>query len=141
MQTSRPDEYAAILWISDNLEEGVILEAVGGSYSGYGRISTHTGISTLLGWTYHEYQWRGDFSVQGSRESDTAVIYTTDNIGEAKDLIEYYGIDYVYVGPLERTKYQPPDHPPINEEKFLDFMRVIYRVGDVTIFAVEDEGS
>ena len=141
MQRSRPDEYAAIQWISANLEEGVILEAVGGSYSGYGRISTHTGLSTLLGWTYHEYQWRGDFSFQGSRESDTALIYTTDNIDTAKELIQNYGIDYVYVGSLERTKYQPPDHPPINEEKFLDFMRVIYRVGDVTIFAVEEEGS
>jgi uncharacterized membrane protein len=141
MKTSRPDEYAAIQWISTNLDEGVILEAIGGSYSGYGRISTHTGISTLLGWTYHEYQWRGDFSVQGSRESDTAVIYTTDNIDVAKALLQNYGIDYVYVGSLERTKYQPPDHPPINEEKFLDFMRVIYRVGDVTIFAVMEEGS
>lgn len=141
MERTRPDEYAAIQWISSNLDEGVILEAVGGSYSSFARISTHTGLSTLLGWTYHEYQWRGDFSVQGSRESDTALIYTTDNIEIAKNLIDNYGIDYVYVGPLERTRYQPPDHPPINEEKFLEFMRVIYKFGEVTIFALQEEGS
>jgi uncharacterized membrane protein len=141
MERSRPGEYAAIQWINANLDRGVILEAVGGSYSGYGRVSTHTGLPTLLGWTYHEYQWRGDFSVQGSREGDVAEIYTTD-VGEtAKELINKYGIDYVYVGPLERTKYQPPEYPPINEEKFLSFMSVIYRVGDVTIYTNIDGGS
>jgi uncharacterized membrane protein len=141
MENSRPGEYAAIQWINDNLNHGVILEAVGGSYSGYGRISTHTGLPTLLGWTYHEYQWRGDFSVQGSRESDVAEIYTTDVTETAQDLINKYGIDYVYIGPLERTKYQPPDFPPINEEKFLNFMGLIYRMGDVTIYETIEEGS
>jgi uncharacterized membrane protein len=141
MENSRPGEYAAIQWINDNLNHGVILEAVGGSYSGYGRISTHTGLPTLLGWTYHEYQWRGDFSVQGSRESDVAEIYTTDVTETAQDLINKYGIDYVYIGPLERTKYQPPDFPPINEEKFLNFMGLIYRKGDVTIYETIDAGS
>jgi hypothetical protein len=135
MQRSRPDDYTAIKWINSNLHRGVILEAIGGSYSVYARISTHTGLSTLLGWPYHEYQWRGDFSVQGSRESDAAVIYTTDNVETAKELINQYGIDYVYVGSLERTKYQPPDYPPINEEKLLSFMGVIYKSGDVTIYA------
>ncbi len=141
MEKSRPDEYAAILWISANLDDGVILEAVGGSYSGYGRISTHTGLPTLLGWTYHEYQWRGDFSVQGSREGDVALIYTTDVAEIAMDLIDKYDIDYIYVGPLERTKYQPPEYAPLNEDKFLNFMNIVYRVGDVTIFATPDSGT
>jgi uncharacterized membrane protein len=34
-------------------------EAVGGSYSGYARVSTHSGLPAVLGWPGHESQWRG----------------------------------------------------------------------------------
>jgi uncharacterized membrane protein len=141
MERSRPNEYAAIQWIDENLDDGVILEAVGGSYSSFGRVSTHTGISTLLGWPYHEFQWRGDFSYQGSREGDIAEIYTTDDWELAKTLIIEHGVDYVFVGTLERSKYQPPEFAPINEEKFSNFMKMVYKKGEVTIYALPENGS
>lgn len=141
MERSRPDEYAAFRWIDENLDDGVILEAVGGSYTSYGRVSTHTGLSTLLGWPYHEFQWRGDFSYQGSREGDIAEIYTTDDWEAARTLIMEYGVDYVFVGSLERSKYQPPEFAPINEEKFSNFMRVVFKKGEVTIYALPENGS
>lgn len=141
MQRSQPEDYAAIQWINDNLEPGIILESVGGSYSQYARISTHTGFPTLLGWPYHEFQWRGDFSVQGSRESDVAEIYTSVDAHRTKDLIDFYGIDYVYIGPLERITFQPPEYPAIDEGKFKDIMRLIYHINQVSIYARIEEGS
>jgi uncharacterized membrane protein len=134
-EVSSPDEYDAIQWINSNLEDGVIAEAVGGSYTNYARISTHTGLSTVLGWPGHELQWRGGADEQGTRESDIEQLYTTRSWQEAKDIVDRYGIDYIYVGSLERSKYQPFD-----ERKFLAFMDEIYENDNVTIYAVKNNG-
>jgi YYY domain-containing protein len=135
LETSTPDEYAAIQWINENLEDGIIAEAVGGSYTNYARISTHTGLSTVLGWPGHELQWRGGAEEQGTRESDIEKLYTTRSWQEAQTIIDQYGIDYVYVGYLERNTYQPFD-----ERKFLAFMDEIYKNNSVTIYAVKSNG-
>ena len=59
---SDPGDSAAIAWIRANLPPtATILEAAGGSYSTEGaeRVSMSTGNPTLLGWDFHERQWRG----------------------------------------------------------------------------------
>jgi len=63
---SAADDYAAIQWINAGLPRGVIAEAArsGSSYSGYGRIATHTGLPAVLGWDFHEWQWRGSWAEQ-----------------------------------------------------------------------------
>jgi uncharacterized membrane protein len=134
-EASSPDEYEAIQWINENLEGGIIAEAVGGSYTNYARISTHTGLSTVLGWPGHELQWRGGAEEQGNRQSDIEQLYTTRSWQEAKDIVDRYGIDYIYVGHLERNSYQPFD-----ERKFLAFMDEIYKNNSVTIYALKSNG-
>jgi uncharacterized membrane protein len=53
-------EYEAARWLSENLRgKPIVLEAVGGDYSQYGRVSARTGLPTLLGWPFHEAQERG----------------------------------------------------------------------------------
>ena len=62
MRASRPAEVAAIEWILANVNPAaVVVESSGGSYSpeGAGRVSMSTGNPTLLGWDFHEMQWRG----------------------------------------------------------------------------------
>jgi uncharacterized membrane protein len=135
-EASNPDEYEAIQWINRNLESGIITEAVGGSYTNYARISTHTGLSTVLGWPGHELQWRGGAEEQGSRQSDIEKLYTTRSWQEAKAIVDQYGIDYVYVGSLERNTYQPFD-----ERKFLAFMEAVYQNNSVSIYAVKSSGE
>jgi uncharacterized membrane protein len=56
-------------------------------------------------------------------------------------LIVEHGVDYVFVGTLERSKYQPPEFAPINEEKFSNFMKMVYKMGEVTIYAMPENGS
>jgi len=121
---NNPADFQLAGWIQANLKpvDGrlpVILEAWGGSYSDYARIATHTGFPTVLGWDFHEAQWRGSWDkavVRGkdpgdtvlNRRQDVDTIYTTTDLNQAKALLLKYGVDYVYVGDMERDKYK--DH-------------------------------
>ena len=101
-----PGDYAAIQWLRDS-EQGtpVILEAVGGQYTGYGRISAATGLPTLLGWAGHEYQWRGETPEPGIREPVVRDIYSALNLQSVSSLLDSYGVQYIVVGGLEREAY------------------------------------
>jgi YYY domain-containing protein len=122
------EDYRAFAFMR-TLEDGVVAEAVGGQYSEYARLSTFTGMPTVLGWPGHESQWR-DASLQGSRQDDIQTLYTTPYWETAQEIIDRYDIRYVYVGPLERSAY------PVNEEKFNLFLHPIYQQGNVTIYEV-----
>lgn len=124
-----PDDYDAIHWIQKNIKgQPVILESQGDSYTDYGRISSNTGLPTVLGWTVHEWLWRGDYSIPAARLDDVRALYE-DDLNKTRDLISKYDIKYVYVGQLERTKYTL-----LNENKFEILGKVIYEKGTVRIY-------
>jgi uncharacterized membrane protein len=136
LEQETPDDYAAIQWIQKHLPTGVLAEAVGGSYTEFARISAHTGLSTVLGWDFHEVQWRNGVEGQGSRRDDIRMLYETREAEEAETIIDRYGIDFVYVGPLERRTYQP-----LVEQKFAAFLVPVYSQGEVTIYARKPLGG
>ncbi len=129
----RPDDYAAIQWLRANAAlDAVMLEATGGSYTEYNWISAHTGIPTLLGWGGHELQWRGNYDEPARREPDIQTIYKSVDAAKTQALLDAYGIDYVYVGQLERAKYG------VNQAVLRKFDRMMTRVfeqGNVVIYA------
>ena len=84
--------------------ESVIVEAVG-EWSESGLISRSTGVPTVFNWPGHEIQWRGSTDAFDGREQDVATIYQTLDEEEAGNLFAKYDVDYVYVGPRERSKY------------------------------------
>jgi YYY domain-containing protein len=137
LASSKPDDHAAIAWLNENVEGApVILEAPGTGGSSYvyeGRVSALTGLPTLLGWAGHEGQWRGSYDVQHAREPDIETIYNTLDREAALTLLDKYDITYIYVGPLERTKY---DARALG--KFGQFMDIVYQEGDVTIYKKGD---
>ena len=124
-----PEEAAAIEFLR-SVPDGVIAEAVGDGYSGYARISTHTGLQTVLGWPGHESQWRGSFVPQGSRREDISKLYATARWEEAQLIIEKYNIRYIYIGILERTS------TPVNEEKFKTYLKPVFQKGETVIYEV-----
>jgi uncharacterized membrane protein len=130
LDANRPMEALAIDWINQNLDTGVVAEAVGGSYSEFARVSTYTPLTTVLGWDWHEIQWRGTVEPQGSRRADIERLYRTRDWREARQIIERYSIDFVFVGPLERQTYGN-----IDEEKFVAFMTPIYENESVRIYS------
>ena len=123
------DEAAAIAWL-ERAPDGVILEAVGGSYTGYARISTNTGLPTVLGWPGHESQWRGGYEEIGSRQGDVEAIYTISNWEETKRLLGIYDVRYIVVGMLEETTYT------VNREKFEYYLEPVFTQGGVMIYLV-----
>ena len=121
IQHSDPGEYQTIHWILKNSIEGPILEAVGDDYSEHGRISSSTGIPTLLGWKGHEFQWRGSANSINKRELHVAEIYQTTDSIRRKYLLDKYRIKYIYVGVRERAKY-----PKLNLESSDRLQQVFY---------------
>ncbi|NTW03922.1 MAG: hypothetical protein HGA19_22050, partial [Oscillochloris sp.] len=120
---------AAITWLRNDATPGsVILEATeiintqevavgtqapicGGAYNseGYAGVSAASGIPTILGWKGHEDQWRGGDPIVAAelqpRCTDVYRIYSSTNVDEARQLLNKYGVRYVYVGGLERQNY------------------------------------
>jgi len=139
MAAFNPDDYAAILWLRDNVSgTPTIVEAVGGQYSpeGHGRVSASTGIPTLLGWAGHEYQWRG-YSTPEPAERDPIIrdIYTVpgwDN-SNITNVLNGYDVAYIYVGNLERSTYGSNGRLP-GTNKFNEQLEVAYQNGSVTIY-------
>ena len=133
---SQPEDYAAIAWLNENLEGApVILEKPGTGGSSYvyeGRVSALTGLPTLLGWAGHENQWRGNYEVQSAREPDIETIFNTLDGEAALALLDKYDVTYVYVGPLERSEYDPR-----GLEKFARLLDVAYENDGVTIYRVK----
>ena len=129
MKTTYPDDLEAINWIQKTIKnQPVMLEAQGDSYTDYGRISANTGLPTPLGWTVHEWLWRGSYSFPESRLADIKNLYEGD-INQTRTLIQKYKIKYVFIGTLERTKY-----PNINEDKFGNLGTKVYQKGTVSIY-------
>jgi YYY domain-containing protein len=105
LRATAPGDVEAIAWLRENAPgDAVVLEAAGPDYSqfGHARISTFTGLQTVIGWGGHEVQWEHQ---PGNRMQQVAAAYRTTDPRVARALIDKYGIDYVVVGPLERTEY------------------------------------
>jgi YYY domain-containing protein len=135
VQVHHPDEYEAIRWLNDNVSgTPIILEAVGGAYSDYARISSRTGLPTVIGWPGHERIWRGSDEPINGRQEDVALTYTTTSPREAKAILEKYDVEYVYVGHLEEEAYGAA-----GLAKFAAFMEVAFRNESVTIYRMPRE--
>jgi YYY domain-containing protein len=157
---SNPDDWAAIQWLNANAETGlpagtvpVILEApsapisgtvyTGGSYHYEGRISTFTGFPTLLGWAYHESQWRGNYDEQAKREPVIATIYSTSDGQEMLNLLHQWNVSYVILGQSEmnyiRALCSLPEWkctPSMALRKFEAVLQPVFTQGQVTIYRV-----
>jgi YYY domain-containing protein len=126
------DELAGIRWLRDHVKGApTIVEATGGSFTYYGRVSVYTGLPTLLGWGGHELQWRGNYEEPGKREPVIETIYTSPDVEETAALLDQYDVEYVYLGPLERDTYQI-SQPVL--AKFESLMDVVFQQGEVTIY-------
>lgn len=127
MSRDNPDEAMAINWLKQ-APYGVVVEAVGGSYSNYARISTLTGLPTVLGWPGHESQWRGGYELQGNRQEDVKLLYETNSWDTVVEITKRYNIRYIYIGSLERSTYR------VLDTKFQQKLNPLYLQGNVVIY-------
>lgn len=139
-ETYRPDDAQAAAWLRDQ-PFGVIAEAVGGSYSSsHARMATYTGLPAVLGWDFHEIQWRGGGDLVYPRRDDMAVLYCTSDWAEAEAILDRYQIRYLVVGPVEITTYSAGENrcpSGLNASKFRQHLDLAYANSQVSIYVVE----
>ncbi|HZE87164.1 MAG TPA: DUF2298 domain-containing protein [Methylomirabilota bacterium] len=132
LQTLYPADYKAIHWINEHIKgQPIILEAQGDSYTDYGRVSTNTGLPTVLGWTVHEWLWRGTYDIPAPRINEVKTMYETTDVKEANTLLKKYNVKYVFIGALEYQKY-----PLLDETKFKELGKVAYHNGMTKIYQI-----
>ena len=127
-ENQNSNEADAISYLAE-LPYGVVAEAVGGSYSGYGRVSRLSGFPTVLGWPGHELQWRGGGEEIGSRETDIRLLYEVSDWGSAELILDQYQIRYVFIGSNERNQYR------VLEEKFREKLSLVFEKNGIVIYA------
>ncbi|MEM7532440.1 MAG: DUF2298 domain-containing protein [Chloroflexota bacterium] len=128
-------EYQAIQWVRENTApDAVIVEGKGASYRAeYSRISAITGRPTLLGWDGHESQWRGRAygEMAMGRPEALQTIYTSNRPDEIVAELQKWDVDYVYIGPTERSQY---GILPTHDLVLMRVMDVVFEHGDVRVY-------
>jgi uncharacterized membrane protein len=138
LQSNNPDEYAAMQWLR-NAPLGVIAEAVGGSYSLFARMASHSGQPAVLGWDFHELQWRGGTAEMGSRRMDIERLYCTARWEESERILRQYHVRYVVVGAMEITAYASGSSAcpsGLNAGKFDRNLSLAFQRGGTSIYLV-----
>ena len=106
---SLDEDAATIDWLRRNVRgTAIILEAHQPSYQWAGRIATFTGLPTILGWEWHQIQQRSAVNatpVINYRQQVIAAIYNSPDPTTALAAIRRYGVEYIYVGGVERQLY------------------------------------
>ncbi len=151
---SAPGDYEAIRWLKANTSGSArVLECCHDEYNfpGHaGRVSSYTGIPTLISWGGHEAQWRGGqpelLAEAGVRRQVTNDIYTAKggSMGaqEMLSLLHQYGVNYVFVGATERGEgsaagaYPEERVTPQAEALFKQIMSPAYTSGSTVIYKV-----
>lgn len=142
LQNEYPDDFALIKWLrsrhfpdSDSLianqDLPVIVEADGDSYTDYERVSTFTGLPTVVGWAVHEWLWRGSYDVVAPRREDVRLIYEDTDQVKVAEILKRYKIRYIIVGKIEREKFTA-----LSEETISALARPVFRSGLSVVYEV-----
>ena len=132
LQQEYLDDYQAILWLRKNIAgQPVILEANGESYTDFARVSSYTGLPTVIGWPVHEWLWRGSYDEAGRRIPEVQSLYESSDLTQTKELLDKYKIEYVFVGTLELQKY-----PNLDENKWNNLGEKVFQSGNTKIYKI-----
>lgn len=85
----------------------VVIEAVGGAYTEYGRLSAASGVPAYLGWENHEMVWRGNeiLDETSRRRQLVQALYGSADPVEVRRLAAEAGADLIAFGSLERQDF------------------------------------
>jgi uncharacterized membrane protein len=131
-------DQAAINWMRSNIPgRPTIVEANTPLYRWGARVSIYTGMPTVIGWDWHQKQQRavlpGEFI--DKRINDVRSIYTDTNPAAVQDILNRYGVEYIYIGPLERI-YYPGEGLNKFEQLNGQLWEKVYETAEVQIYRV-----
>lgn len=146
-----PAEYALTRWVEQNVPPGAaIVEASGRvwrrdqngalvlvdasvDYTDASRISSRTGHPTLVGWFFHEIQWRGDTDQNRAeyqhRQDLLDSVYTSGDPATVLGVLRTAGARYVILGRVERQRY-----PADGLSRFEAFLDIAFSSGDLRVY-------
>jgi YYY domain-containing protein len=132
VKKEHPQEYMAILWFRNITGQPVVLQATGELYSWNTYITAFTGLPTVIGWYWHELDWRYPHRQEiDARWSDVTTMYTSSNLDQVSSLLRKYNVSYIYFGEVEAKRYSSPilfeSHPEMFEKVFEYGEVVIYK--------------
>ncbi|UWG47478.1 Oligosaccharyl transferase, PMT/STT3 family [Halanaeroarchaeum sp. HSR-CO] len=131
IEDDHPEEAGAIEWVNDLEGQPTMVSAPGTDiYQWVNAPSSMTGVPTVAGWR-HEIGYRGADDYR-SRVRDVDAIFETVDPQTRSALLDRYHVEYIYVGPVERDRY---DVRAYDEEQGIS---VAYEDEAVTIYRVND---
>ncbi len=133
IEAEHPYDYQAIEWLRNKNGTPVVLQAAGYSYGWNSYISAFTGLPTVLGWEWHEYQWRMNLTEINTRRSDVELAYTSQDYVKIKSIIDKYNISYIYIGPVERERYKITQVFGKEKDKF----KLVFENPEIRIYEVQ----
>ncbi len=126
-------------WLRQNVEGSpVILEAQLPAYQWGGRISSTTGLPTVLGWTWHQIQQRPGYGEQvQQRVEDVATVYGSyGTFDSVQSILDRYHVELIYVGDLERALYDDQALVKFADAAERGELEIVYDESGVTIYAL-----
>jgi len=127
-----PSDLAAINWLQKNIkDQPTIIEASGEAYSDYVRISSFTGLPTIIGWPGHEWGWHQSGNEAYRRVSEVHKFYESDDSIVQQEIIKKYNVKFVIVGEKEKIAY-----PKLKSEAISKLGKKVYEFEDLVIYEI-----
>ncbi len=139
---SLADDYEALRWIQRNVEGSPVVAEAHSSNpyrSIANRVTMYTGLPAIVGWDWHQRQQRAVVpgSLVTNRIQDVGSLYNTPDIAQAQEILNKYGVSYVYVGELERSYYRPEGIAKFEQMARSGLLEIVYQDEAVTIYKVK----
>jgi YYY domain-containing protein len=131
------DDRDAARWLLENVDGfPVILEATTSDHQLGGRISTMTGLPTVIGWSTPERIMRpGWTEVVDRRQAAVNEIFgTRGTFDSITPLLQQYDVQLIYVGPIERATYSSPSLQKFETAVEEGDLERLHQSGSVTIY-------
>ena len=127
------DDFGAIEYINKNDNRKIIniVEATGTSYTSDCKLSTFTGANTVMGWHTHEWLWKSDLDLVDNRVEEVKKFYEDGTFEYCKKFINKYNIDYIFIGMVEREKYE------IDTNKLLELGNVVWENKEKELYLIK----
>ncbi len=126
LYSANREDAEAIAYLRSLPGDHIIVEAAGDDYQYTSRVSSFTGIPTIVGWQFHEYMWRGNDPEGWYGERGHHIQSLYEDPEQTISLMERYQADLLYVGPEEMKKY----NISIDDTR----LQELYRNRDVVIY-------
>lgn len=112
---------AAAMINGDTSKKINIIEGEGDSYTHSATLSVLTGACTVEGWLVHEWLWRDSYEIVSERAAEVRNFYESGDNNYCQNMIDKYDIDYIFVGPYERGRYN------INDDGFAGIGQTVWQ--------------